>query len=164
VYSISTLILVAIGALASGLGAGLLYSRRLSPDTRKQRELERSLERLLQQQKDYQHEVGEHFTDTAKLLNNLAESYRDVHNHLAGGASELCDDQAGNILRRLPDNSMTDFAAEPDPDGVQAPLDYAPKASPYAQGVLNEEFGLQKEAAPEEQAQVLEEMVIPKQA
>jgi len=164
VYSISTLIVVALGALVAGLGAGALYSRRLSPDTRKQRELERSLERLLQQQKDYQHEVAEHFTDTAKLLNNLAESYRDVHNHLAGGASELCDDQAGNILRRLPASSMADFAAEPDLDGVQPPLDYAPKASPHAPGVLNEEFGLDKQAEPAEPAQVLEEMVLPKQA
>ncbi len=161
--SISTLILVAIGALVAGLGTGLLYSRRLSPDTRKQRELERSLERLLQQQKDYRHEVAEHFTDTAKLLNNLAESYRDVHNHLAGGAGELCNDQAGTILRRLPAGSMAELAAEPDLDGVQAPLDYAPKVSPHAPGVLNEDFGLDKQAEPAEQTQVPEEMVIPKQ-
>ena len=91
-YSISTLVLVGIAALLLGAGIGLLTGRRMTPDTRKQRELERNLDRLLQQQKDYQHEVVEHFTDTSKLLNNLAESYRDVHNHLASGANNLCDD------------------------------------------------------------------------
>jgi uncharacterized membrane-anchored protein YhcB (DUF1043 family) len=161
VYSISTLMLVSIAALVFGLGAGVLYSRRMSVDTRKQRELERNLERLLQQQKDYQHEVAEHFTDTAKLLGNLAESYRDVHNHLAGGASTLCDDQAGDILPRLPDSTMADLAAKQDMDGARPPLDYAPKASPYAAGVLNEEFGLEKQA---EDVASLEELIIPKQA
>ncbi len=86
-YSISSLLITGIVALVIGVGFGMFVSRRLSPDSRKQRELERSLDRLLQQQKDYQHEVAEHFIDTAKLLNNLAESYRDVHNHLANGAS-----------------------------------------------------------------------------
>jgi uncharacterized membrane-anchored protein YhcB (DUF1043 family) len=161
VYSISTLMIVSIVALVAGLAAGIFYSRGLSVDTRKQRELERNLERVLRQQKDYQHEVAEHFTDTAKLLGNLAESYRDVHNHLAGGANALCDDHAGSILRRLPDAAIDDLAAEPNPEGVQPPLDYAPKASPHAAGVLNEEFGLDKQA---EELAALEELAIPKQA
>ena len=160
-YSISTLLLTGLVALLVGAGAGLLFSRRLSTDIRKQRELERNLDRLLQQQKDYQHEVVEHFTDTAKLLNNLAESYRDVHNHLASGASSLCDDQSGSILRRIPDASLTEFSSQPDPESMQAPLDYAPKASPFETGVLNEEFGLDKS---KEDAELLEETVIPSQA
>ena len=130
--------------LLLGMLVGALIARSMMPSTRKQRELERNVDRLLQQQKDYQHEVVEHFTDTAKLLGNLAESYRDVHNHLASGAGNLCDDQAGSILRRLPDSSIAEVPLAPDPDSVQAPLDYAPKASPFATGVLNEEFGLEK--------------------
>ena len=160
-YSTSTLLLSVLVALLVGLGAGALFSRRMSTDSRKQRELERSLDRLLQQQKDYQHEVVEHFTDTEKLLNNLAESYRDVHNHLATGASNLCDDEAGLILRRIPKSSMAKLAGEPDPEAVQPPLDYAPKPSPYATGVLNEEFGLDKQPG---EAEVIEEAVISEQA
>jgi hypothetical protein len=137
-----------------GAGLGVLIGRRLSVDGRKQRELERSVDKLLQQQKDYQHEVVAHFTDTSKLLNNLAESYRDVHNHLARGASNLCADEAGAILRPIPDASLSHVTAatEPAPDAVKPPLDYAPKGSPYATGVLNEEFGLDdapRPAAPE---------------
>ena len=150
-YDINNILMTALIALIVGGAVGALFTRRLSTDGRKQRELERNVDRLLQQQKDYQHQVVEHFTDTAKLLNNMAESYRDVHNHLATGASTLCEDEAGSILRRIPDASMSQIAGEPDLDAVQPPLDYAPKQSPFATGVLNEEFGLDKaaQAAPE---------------
>ena len=84
------------------------------------------------------------------MLNNLAESYRDVHNHLAQGASNLCADQAGSIMRPIPDTSLSQLTAgtEPAPEAVQPPLDYAPKGSPYATGVLNEEFGIDKAPRP----------------
>ncbi len=161
VESMSNLIIVGLIALAIGAAVGALLTRSMSADNRKQRELERSLDKLLQQQKDYQHEVVEHFTDTAKLLNNLAESYRDVHNHLASGASKLCEDDAGNILRRLADGSIAELAGEPELDGVQAPLDYAPKPSPFATGVLNEEFGLEK---PDGETDIPEDIQVPRQA
>jgi uncharacterized protein len=150
VYSLETLIIALVAAVVVGAVVGLLASRQLSPDTRKQRELERSLERLSQQQKDYQHEVVEHFTDTAKLLNNLAESYRDVHNHLAAGADKLTDNQASNLLQPLPDTNLADLSATSDSSTFQQPLDYAPKSSPFEKGTLNEEFGLEKTASNEE--------------
>lgn len=143
-YDLSTLIVTALFAVIIGAGAGALINRRLSHDGRKQRDLERSVEKLMKQQKDYQAQVEEHFTDTAKLLNNLAESYRDVHNHLASGAQVLCDDDSGEILPRIPDNSITQLAGADNASPVEPPRDYAPKPSPYATGVLNEEFGLEK--------------------
>ncbi len=95
-------------------------------------------------------DVVEHFTDTAALLNRLTESYRDVHNHLASGAAALCDDDSASILPRLPDGSLSQLAQEPELDNIQPPLDYAPKSSPDAPGMLNEEFGLER-VEPEEQ-------------
>lgn len=149
-YEFSSLLMAALVALAVGAGLGVLLSRRFSVDGKKQRELERSVDKLLQQQKDYQHEVVAHFTDTAKLLNNLAESYRDVHNHLAQGASELCADETGSILHAIPDSTLplADSSSTAEGSTVQPPLDYAPKASPFATGVLNEEFGLDKAPQP----------------
>lgn len=161
VYSISSLIMTGIVALIVGLCIGMLISRRLSPDSRKQRELERSLDRLLQQQKDYQHGVVEHFTDTSKLLGKLAESYRDVHNHLATGAGTLCNDESGSILRRIPDDSLIEPGSNPGLEAAEPPRDYAPKVSPHATGVLNEEFGLDKR--PEEPL-IIEDTTVPKQA
>ena len=146
-YDFSDLLVTVLIALVVGIGVGALLARRFTLDGRKQREMEQNVNKLLQQQKDYQHEVAMHFTDTARLLNNLAESYRDVHNHLASGASELCADDAGNILRQIPDAGLSQITAAPEPEAVNPPLDYAPKGSPYATGVLNEEFGLDKQSA-----------------
>ena len=166
-YSLNSVLLTAAIALLVGLVAGALIARQLNPGLRKQREMERNLERLLQQQKDYQHEVVEHFTDTAKLLNNLAESYRDVHNHLASGADKLVDDKGGSILSHLPESAMTEMINKPDLDSLQAPLDYAPKTSPYEAGVLNEEFGLDKQTQSSDPTPVpefIEEAEVSKQA
>jgi len=164
VYTLSTLLLAAVFALIVGLAAGTLLSRRLSSDGRKQRELEQSLDQLLQQQKDYQHEVVEHFTDSARLLSKLAESYRDVHNHLASGADNLCDDQTGEILPRIPDNSATQVGSKSGLESAQPPLDYAPKVSPHATGVLNEEFGLDKKLAQTDEIDTIANSPLPKQA
>jgi uncharacterized membrane-anchored protein YhcB (DUF1043 family) len=161
VFELASLLATGLFAFIVGIGAGVVFTRRLSIDGRKQRDLERSVDQLLRQQKDYQHQVVEHFTDTAKLLNNLAESYRDVHNHLAAGANNLCDDDAGTILKRIPESGVLQTLGESDPSAVQAPLDYAPKASPYATGVLNEEFGLEKRITPaDESAQVIKDQPV----
>ena len=143
-YSINTLLLAILVALLVGTAIGVLLSRRLSPDSQKQRELERTLDRLLQQQKDYQHDVVEHFTDTAKLLGNLAESYRDVHNHLAHGATKLAGGHQVTKLQPIPEASIEQLGTDKDLGQMQQPLDYAPKRSPYETGMLNEEFGLDK--------------------
>jgi len=145
VYSISTLLLTGIIALMVGVAASMLYSRRLTPDSLHQREMKQHLERLQQQQKAYQHEVDEHFTDTSKLLANLAESYRDVHNHLAGGAENLCKDSiSAAIISRVPDTAAGYGANDEAYENINQPLDYAPKSSPFETGMLNEQFGIEK--------------------
>ena len=144
VYSPSILISLA-AALVVGLIAGVLFGRRSSKDSQRYREVERKLDQVMQDKKSFEDEVGEHFADTAKLLNNLTESYRDVHSHLAAGAARLCEDGGPIAL------SQTDPEADPTviPEllaDIQAPLDYAPKTSPDEKGMLNEEFGLERNA------------------
>jgi len=146
VYEQNELIGAVALAVLAGLALGAFLSRRFSVEGRKQRELERDVEKLAQQQKDYQQEVAAHFTDTAKLLNNLAESYRDVHNHLASGASLLCEDSTTPIIRAIADPALMQQPLDKANmiTSVSQPLDYAPRTSPGASGVLNEEFGLEK--------------------
>jgi len=154
VYSLTIVIVGAAAGLIVGLGLGLLLGQRSSPAGQKHREVERKLDQVLQDKKAYEDEVVEHFSDTARLLNKLTDSYREVHNHLAKGASELCqgngpvaiDREAGE---RDPAEIPADLAT------VRPPLDYAPKTSPDEKGMLNEEFGLErnaKAAVPEEPA------------
>jgi len=97
----------------------------------------------MQDKKAYEDEVVEHFTETARLLNNLTETYRDVHNHLAQGAANLCQGDGPVSLellesRRDPSEIPAHLAH------IQPPLDYAPKHSPDEKGMLNEEFGLER--------------------
>ena len=151
-YSLEILIAAGVALLILGLAIGMLLGRRTSTAGQKYREVERKLDEVLQDKKAYEDEVVEHFSDTAKLLNNLTESYRDVHNHLAKGAATLCLGEGPVLLDRLEDGR--DSAEIPAHlADIQPPLDYAPKTSPDEKGMLNEEFGLDRqatEAAPEE--------------
>lgn len=133
-----------VATLIIGLLLGWLVGRRTSAANQKYRDVERKLDQVLQEKKLYEDEVVEHFSDTAKLLNNLTESYRDVHNHLASGAAALCEGQGPVALGRLENGSDGDNAP-PNLDHIQPPLDYAPKTSPDEKGMLNEEFGLDRQ-------------------
>ncbi|WP_075998584.1 YhcB family protein [Pseudohalioglobus lutimaris] len=144
-YSLTIVIVGAAAGLIIGLGLGLLLGQRSSPAGQKHREVERKLDQVLQDKKAYEDEVVEHFSDTARLLNTLTDSYRDVHNHLARGAENLC--QGNGPVAIGEDPTRRDPAEIPDNlANIQPPLDYAPKTSPDEKGMLNEEFGIDKKA------------------
>lgn len=134
-----------VAALLVGLLFGWLLGRRTSATNQKYRDVERKLDQVLQEKKVYEDEVVEHFSETAKLLNNLTDSYRDVHNHLASGAAALCQGEGPVALGRL-ENAGSTNDDKPNLDHIQPPLDYAPKKAPDEKGMLNEEFGLDREA------------------
>jgi uncharacterized membrane-anchored protein YhcB (DUF1043 family) len=133
-----------IGVAFMGLYLGWLLGRRTASTNQKYREVERKLDQVLQDKKVYEDEVVGHFTETAKLLNNLTESYRDVHNHLAKGAATLCQGEGPVALGRL-ENDHESAEIPSHLAHIQPPLDYAPKTSPDEKGMLNEEFGLDRE-------------------
>ncbi|TXS94911.1 DUF1043 family protein [Parahaliea aestuarii] len=143
VYSLTIVVASAVVSLLVGLGLGLLAGRRSSAEGKKSREVERKLDQVIQDKRAYEDEVVEHFSKTAKLLNNLTDSYRDVHNHLATGAATLCQGQGPISLERL-QSAGDDAEIPPHLANIQPPLDYAPKSSPEEKGMLNEEFGLER--------------------
>ena len=145
-YSLTILIAAAAIALVVGLAIGIMTGRHSSPAGQKQREVERRLDQVLQDKKAYEDDVVEHFSDTARLLNTLTDSYREVHNHLASGASSLCQDTGPVGLDSL-ENPKATAGIPADIAEVQPPLDYAPKTSPDQKGVLNEEFGIERTAS-----------------
>jgi uncharacterized membrane-anchored protein YhcB (DUF1043 family) len=142
-YSTEAIVMVGALVFLLGLFIGVPLGRRTSATAQKYREVERKLDQVLQDKKLYEDEVVEHFTETAQLLNSLTGSYRDVHNHLAQGATSLCQGQGPVSLEHIdgtrdPSEIPAEFAT------VQQPLDYAPKSSPDEKGMLNEEFGLDR--------------------
>ncbi|MFV0477199.1 MAG: YhcB family protein [Parahaliea sp.] len=143
-YSLTVLLISAVVVLIAGLFIGLLIGRRSSEANTKYREAERKLDQVLQDKRAYEDEVVEHFTKTAKLLNNLTDSYRDVHAHLATGAATLCQGQGPVLLDEIR-GVGDDAEIPPHLASISQPLDYAPKSSPEEKGMLNEEFGLDRQ-------------------
>jgi len=134
-------------AFLAGIGIGTLLALWLTPAQKRSRDLARLLDEKTEELKSYQQEVTGHFAKTASLLGDLANSYRDVHNHLAQGAQQLCPAQLGArpILARLGDeDDKPEIKIQ-----VTPPLDYAPRSSnPYKEGTLSETYGLEKKPVP----------------
>ena len=78
------IILVALGGIA-----GALFMRFWGPQVKANRDLENKLKEAENQLVSYREEVTQHFTETSRLVNNLTQSYRDVHEHLANSAMKL---------------------------------------------------------------------------
>ena len=128
---------------AIGVAVGGILFKLYSPEQSKARDLEKHLHDKQDELKNYQHEVTEHFTETSKLLKDLTENYRDVHNHLAKGAQVLCESSnTPPIMYKLPEVDMT--GDDDEKDSIAAPLDYAPRSTPYDKGTLHEDYGLEK--------------------
>jgi uncharacterized membrane-anchored protein YhcB (DUF1043 family) len=153
VYSLELVITVGLITSVISLIAGYFIALRTAPSQKSQRQLESHLSEMQQQQEDYQHEVSDHFIETADLLNQLTSNYRDVHNHLAKGAQRLAGNNASESLKALSDDSNeanTNADTDADADVISPPLDYAPKVAPNEPGMLNEEFGLDKKQRQQE--------------
>ena len=142
-YSLNIVLMGGAALFLVALGLGTLLGRTMSPQGQKNRDLEGKLDQALQDKKAYEDEVVEHFSDTAALLNKLTESYRDVHNQLAKGATTLCQGHGPVSLEKI-ENTQSSKEIPGKLADVQPPLDYAPKSSPDETGMLNEEFGLER--------------------
>lgn len=142
-YSLEMVLAIAAIAVIVGLLGGVFIGRRTSGSANRYRDVALKLDQVMQDKKAYEADVVEHFSETAKLLNGLTESYREVHNHLAQGADKLCHGAGPVSLERLENrHNPNDIPAHL--AHISPPLDYAPKASPDEKGMLNEEFGLER--------------------
>ena len=148
-----------VGSLAflGGMLAGALLYHLLAGSKSERGKLQSQLDELQHDFKDYQDKVSDHFSTTAHLINKLTDSYRDVHEHMANGAENLCDDEI--VKNRLSDsllgsNALLSGASKPikrrteRPAPLQQPKDYAPKAAPDETGTLSEEFSAKTESKP----------------
>lgn len=139
-------ILSSAGLFVLGVVVGVVFHRSFQGETSKNKRLEQKISQLQDEHTRYQADVSSHFMETARLVQNLNKSYRDVHSQLAKGASRLCDDEQANDFLAL---SHSIAAVEPSKskpldqkDGVFVPpMDYAPKEKPDEEGTLSEKFG-----------------------
>lgn len=140
-YSFSTLVVTGLVCLLAGGGvaAFIMYSFRA-------RLLGHNLEQRLHHAEtslqSYQRDVAEHFAQTSELVNNLTQSYREVHEHLASGALKLATPA---ISRQILDSANSGLGGGTKPyitgQQIEPPRDWAPKA-PGSKGALSEDYGL----------------------
>lgn len=134
--------LTGIGFLALGIAIGYFLAGRVNNNPTKIGELEQQLQELQRSNSRYRDEVSEHFSTTAELVQQMTESYKDVYQHLAGGAQDLC---SGEVARKLlPASSDAVFGPSQAEGELQAPKDYAPRLNAAQSGALAEDFGLEK--------------------
>lgn len=138
--------LVAIGCLAIGVVVGVVVASRISSSPSRVRELENQVRKLKESHTEYKDSVSDHFSMTAELIQHMTESYREVYQHLASGAQDLCSNEVANKL--LPADSDAVFDTNNNQDEAMSelipPRDYAAKQSPDQKGALSEDFGIEK--------------------
>ncbi|MEH6576383.1 MAG: DUF1043 family protein [Amphritea sp.] len=163
--------IIGIITLAVGTLIGYLLGRS-GDSSNKQQQLIDQLNDSQRELGEYKEQVNSHFEQTASLVNNLTESYKAVHQHLAKGSDSLCLSEhtpveldKAPMQSRISDQSEGEIptvteAVTPEEDKVvEPPRDYAPK-KPDEEGTLSEGYGLKGTATEEqEEAPVLADHV-----
>ena len=145
--------LTAIACLVIGIVIGLIFSSRLNSSASRVKELENQIRDIKDNHLVYRDNVSDRFSMTADLVQHMTESYREVYQHLASGAQDLCSNEVASKL--LPAGSDAVFESNDDSNaagGLNPPKDYAAKQDPSQKGALSEEFGINKSISHNEEA------------
>ena len=145
-FDLGFLIFISFITALVGFVIGIGLHRSVGSDATKVRELNKALAEAEEKNNQYQQHVAQHFSQTAVMLNELTEKYKDVHHHLAAGADQLCRDHEGNSLLSHQHQTEASIASprKADAEPLQPPLDYAPKTDTDKVGTLAEDYGLEK--------------------
>ena len=87
---ITWVLYLCIGIVIGGM-AGFYFAKLDDFSKKQKQELEDKLNKTEQELVEYKDQVTAHFIETANLINNMTESYQKVHEHLAKGSVELCN-------------------------------------------------------------------------
>ena len=140
--------LAAIAALAVGIVIGVVFASRLNTSPSRVHELENQIRNLKENHIEYEYSVSDHFSMTAELGQHMTESYKEVYQHLATGAQDLCSTEvASKLLPASTDAVFDSNSANEESRGLLPPKDYAAKQNPEQKGALAEDFGLDKSKA-----------------
>jgi len=110
--NVAFLVLGGVALLAAGLLVGLAVGRmRGQSARRKVLELEMELKQARETQAAFRDKVADHFGKTSDLVQVLTFQFRDVYEHLAEGARELCPDRLPPLGRgSMEDVLLTEVA------------------------------------------------------
>lgn len=136
--------LVAVGCLAVGVVIGVVLASRMNTSPSRVQELENQIRGLKESHVEYRDNVSDHFSMTAELVQHMTQSYREVYQHLATGAQDLCPSEVASKLLPTDSDAVFETPTEEKTSGLIPPKDYAAKQDPEQKGALSEDFGLDK--------------------
>lgn len=147
----SELLIVGIIALLVGVGVGIAISRLFFKGPPQNRRLAQQYDELQTEYTRYQARVNEHFMETAHRMRRLDDSHREMHEHLAQGASRLSNEGDWQDELASPDVKLRLHRSTTSSNGFEPPRDYAPKVGPKDKGTLAEDFGFAGANKPSEE-------------
>ena len=92
-------VLLAIISFIVGVLMGWLISSILK-GSKSAAKLQEELDELQETHAKYKEDVDRHFVQTSNLVNNLTQSYKEVHEHLSKGAQTLCSDDLAQLIQQ----------------------------------------------------------------
>jgi uncharacterized membrane-anchored protein YhcB (DUF1043 family) len=127
-------------AFAFGVAVGIVVSYLLLTQSSRAKQLAEELEQVKAESRQYRAQVGQHFQKTSELFQGMARQYRDVYEHLAGGAQALCGDSVTSPQLDIPETQLLSGAAEPhdaqpDEDDADYPMGAMPKVPTLDDGL-----------------------------
>lgn len=124
----------ALIGLVVGVIIGAVVMRFGNSKLRKQGALQKELENSKAELEQYRQKLVGHFADSAELLDNMAQNYRQLYQHMATSSSHLLPDMPSQ------DNPFHYRLTESEADNDQAPVDIPPRDySGSASGLLRAE-------------------------
>lgn len=138
--------IVALGCFLVGAAAGALLFKVFRSDEAQVRSLKQQLQKLSEEHENYKSNVHSHFGNTARLFGQLSDSYREVYQHMAEGARQLCPDYISNQLTLNSDvkSLLHDERPSPAPEIKAPPLDYAARTDSSVGGSLSDDYGIER--------------------
>ena len=143
--------MIATTCFVVGSAVGALLFKVFLSDAAKVLALKQQLQELSEEYEAYKSSVHKHFGGSAKLLDKLTASYREVYMHMAEGASSLCPDYISSQLTLSKDDkhllnpdSPRESSREDLTIQAAPPRDYAEKADPEGAGSLSEKYGIDR--------------------
>lgn len=90
-----------IAAGLVGLGFGFYIGRNSQPEAKIRAELEARAQAADEKHAQLSAQVNEHFSETARLVNQLSQQYREVHEHLARAQDEMAQLEPDQGIKAL---------------------------------------------------------------
>ncbi|PWC13009.1 Z-ring associated protein ZapG [Brenneria corticis] len=129
----------ALIGLVAGIIIGAVAMRFGNRKLRQQQTLQHELEKSKAELEEYRQELVGHFARSAELLDNMANDYRQLYQHMAKSSSSLLPDLPGQ------DNPFKYRLTEAEADNDQVPVDMPPRDySDGASGLLRGEPPVRK--------------------